>query len=273
MKRLLLLILPVLLITASCSKYQKLLKSSDMEAKHNAAVKLYEKKDYYRALQLFEELITVFRGTSKAEQSYYYYAYCTYNVDDYVTAAYHFNTFTTSYPNSKYAEEMQFMYAYCYYQDSPISSLDQTSTLDAIDKFQLFINKYPSSERVAEANRLIDVLRLKLETKAFNNAKQYYRTSNYKAATVAFDNLQKDFPASVFTEEALYLSLRSAWLYAQGSVKSKQEDRYKDALEYYYRLVDKFPQSRYLRESERIYDDVRAELGMTKSASVPTSPQ
>ena len=47
-----------------------MMKSTDMEAKYNAAVKYYEKKDYYHALQLFEELITVYRGTSKAEQSY-----------------------------------------------------------------------------------------------------------------------------------------------------------------------------------------------------------
>ena len=53
-------------------------------------------------------------------------------------AAYQFNNFVSSYPNSKYAEEMQFMYAFCYYKDSPTPSLDQTNTLDAIEKFQLF---------------------------------------------------------------------------------------------------------------------------------------
>ena len=58
-----------------------MMKSTDMEAKYNAAVKYYEKKDYYHALQLFEELITVYRGTSTAEQSYFYYVYCTYYVD------------------------------------------------------------------------------------------------------------------------------------------------------------------------------------------------
>ena len=67
-----------ILLLSSCSKYQRLVKSSDMDAKYKAAVAYYEKKDYYHALQLFEELITIFRGTSRAEQSYYYYAFCTY---------------------------------------------------------------------------------------------------------------------------------------------------------------------------------------------------
>ena len=40
----------------ACSKYQKLLKSSDYALKYENGVKYYEKKDYYRAVGLFEEL-------------------------------------------------------------------------------------------------------------------------------------------------------------------------------------------------------------------------
>lgn len=235
-----------------------------MESKYNAAVKYYEKKDYYHALQLFEELITVFRGTARAEQSYYYYTYCTYYVDDYAMAAYNFNNFIQSYPNSRYAEEMQFMYAYCYYQDSPSSSLDQSSTLEAIDKFQLFINKFPTSERVAEANKLIDELRLKLESKDFNNAKLYYRTEYYKAATVAFENLIREYPSTIYKEEALYLALRSAYLYAQNSVEAKQDERFQETIEQYYRLIDNFPESRYLRDAEKIFENSREAISTGK---------
>lgn len=264
-KFLFLFLLPVLLIS-SCSKYQRLLKSTDMEAKYAAAVKYYEKNDYYHALQLFEELFSVFRGTAKAEKSYYYYAYCTYYVDDYITAAYHFSNFTISYPNSEHAEEMQFMYAYCYYLDSPSATLDQTSTNEAIEKFQLFINKFPSGARVAEANKLIDELRLKLETKAFYNARQYFRTENYKAAITAFENLMKDYPSGTYEEEALYLMLRSAYDYARQSISTRQRERYLEAGEYYLRLVDKFPQSRYLREAEKLYGDIRQRTGQENGA-------
>ncbi len=259
MKRILFVIIPLLMLN-SCSKFQQYMKSTDMEAKYEAAVKYYEKKDYYHALQLFEELISVYRGTSKAEKSYYYYTYCTYYVDDFTMAAYHFNNFVQSYPGSSYAEEMQFMYAYCYYLDSPISSLDQTSTNDAIEKFQLFINKFPESTKVADANKYIDELRLKLEEKAFNNAKLYFRTENYKAAVVSFSNLLKDYPYTIYKEESLFLSLKSSYLYAMNSVESKKTDRLKQAAEEYYKLVDNFPQSRYLRDAERILEDIQKEL-------------
>ena len=269
MKYILCLLCSIMLVS-SCSKYQKLVKSSDMEAKYKAAVNYYDKKDYYHALQLFEELITVFRGTARAEQSYYYYAFCTYNVDDYPMAAYQFNNFVSSYPNSKYAEEMQFMYAFCFYKDSPTSSLDQTNTLDAIEKFQLFTNKFPKSDRVAEANKLIDELRMKLERKAFDNARLYYRTENYKAAIYSFENFLKDFPGSDNKEESLYLSLRSAYLYANNSVEAKKGERFKSTIEQYYKLIDSFPQSRYLRDAERLYEVSRKALGMDKTTSIPS---
>lgn len=249
-----------LLLISSCSKYQSLLKSTDLDAKYKAAVKYYEKRDYYRSLQLFEELITIYRGTNRAEDAYYYYAYCTYYVDDYVMAAYNFNSFVTTFPNSRHAEEMQFMYAYCFYKDSPVSSLDQTNTLDAIEKFQLFVNKYPKSEKVAEANRLIDELRHKLEVKSYEIAFQYYHTENYKAAIVALDNFIEDFPDSQYKEECLYLSLRSAYLYANGSIDTKKKERFQVAVDSYLKFVDSFPKSRYLRDAEKIYENSRKSI-------------
>ena len=45
------------LLGVSCSKYQKLLKSSDMELKYEAAMAYYDDEKYERAMALFEELI------------------------------------------------------------------------------------------------------------------------------------------------------------------------------------------------------------------------
>lgn len=260
MKRLLFIIIPLLLFSA-CSKFQQTMKSTDMEMKYAAAVKYYEKKDYYHALQLFEELISVYRGTSKAEMSYYYYTYCTYYVDDFTMAAYHFNNFVQSYPSSSHAEEMQYMYAYCFYLDSPVSSLDQSSTIEAIDKFQIFTNKFPNSKKVDDANKRIDELRVKLEEKSFNNARLYYKTENYQAAVVAFNNMLKDYPSSIYKEEALFLSLKSSYLFANNSIEAKKPERLKAAMEEYYKLVDNFPQSRYLRDAEKIFESIREKLG------------
>ena len=82
-------------------KFNKLVKSADMEAKYAAAIKYFDKEDYSKALILFEELMSVYRGTSKAEEVHYYYAYCNYNLEDYLVAGYQFRNYVKNFPNTK----------------------------------------------------------------------------------------------------------------------------------------------------------------------------
>lgn len=240
---------------SSCSKYEKLLKSSDYEAKYQAAVKYYEEENYNKAYPLLEELVSLFRGTERAEKIYYYYAYTNYYMDDLIMAGYHFKNFVKTYPSSPFAEECMYMNAYCHYLMSPQASLDQTSTLSAINEFQLFVNRYPESKKVAEANEMIDKLRFKLELKAYEIAKQYYHTENYQSAVVAINNLLKDFPGTKFAEELSFLKIKAQYLYAINSIEAKKQDRLKTTLESYYTFIDKFAQSDYVKEAESIYSN------------------
>ena len=162
-------------IVASCSKYQKILNSSDIMQKYNAGIDFYEREDYGKALRLFEDLKASFRGTDKDELVSYYIAQCTFNEKDYQLGSYYFYKFSKDFPNSKYNEEALFMTAYCEYLESPKYSLDQTTSLEAIKKFQIFIDQYPNSTRIARCNELLDSLRDKLEKKAYENAMLYYK--------------------------------------------------------------------------------------------------
>lgn len=260
-------ILHIILLTSfiglltSCSKYEKLLKSTDYEKKFEAAVKYYEEKNFSKAYPLLEEMLGLYRGTEKAEKIYYYYAYCNYYMGDYVFAAYHFKNFYKTYPLSQYAEECLFMNAYCYYLESSEPTLDQTNTIAAINELQLFIDRFPeSTKRVADANELIDKLRFKLEYKAYLNAKTYFKTMQYKAAYVSMQNVIKDFPGSKFTEELLFLSLKSLYLYASNSVEKKKEERLRATLEAYYTFIDKYAKSPFSKEAHEIYDSTIKQL-------------
>ena len=225
----------VLLFTCilSCSKYQKVLKSDDLGYKYEMAVKYYDKGDWFRAESLFGELIGLYRGLGKAEQIYYYYAYCNYYMEDFIMAGYYFKSFVNTYPTSNHAEECLYMSAYCYYLNSPISSLDQTNTVRAINEMQLFINRYPTSERVTTCNELMDVMRIKLETKAFDNSKLYFNIGSYKAAIVSFKNVLKDFPDTRFKEESLFYILKSNYLLAHNSIESKKQERLETTIKSY----------------------------------------
>ncbi len=238
------------------------MKSTDNELKYQAALRYYADKKYFQALQLLEELVVVFRATPRGEEVYYYYAKAYFGTGDYLTAAYHFNNFYKTFPGSRYAEECLFMNAYCYYLDSPVYSLDQKSTLEAIQQLQFFINKFPQSSRIEECNRLIDQLRFKLETKAYQNARLFYRTEDYRAATIAFTNMIKDFPTTIYAEECMFMAFKSAYYYASNSIITKRRERYYDALEHYFNLVEKFPDGKFQKEADRIFEDVKKQLQM-----------
>jgi len=244
----------ILLITISftgCkSKFEKLRLSTDIAKKYQEAIRLYNKKDYTKALTLFDDLVQRYRGRAEAEDLYYYFAYTNYRLKDFLSARYHFKIFADTYPSSPKAEECRFLAAYCFYLDSPNFSLDQENTYKAIEALQLFINIYPSSDRVAEASKLILDLRDKLEVKSYENAKLFLDIGDYQAAVIAFKNSAKDFPDTKYAEEMEFLTIQAQYLYAKNSLETKQEARYNEAIEEYNRFIDKYPKTTYLKKAE-----------------------
>lgn len=248
------------LLAVSCSKYQSLLKSTDYEEKYQMAFVYYNKGDHYRAIQLFDQVIPFYRGTDRAETIAYTYAYAHYNQKDYILASFYFKRLISTFPRSKYVEECTFMSAYCKYLDSPKHSLDQTNTTEAIEELQAFINKFPGSERVDEANKLIDVLRGKLELKAMEMARLYYKMENYNAAITSFRNVIKDFPDTDFREEAMFTIMKAWYDYATKSIEMKKEERFREALEAYDNYTAQFPSGTYTREANQIQKNIQRQL-------------
>ena len=284
--------LVLILLAGSCkSKFEKLRASNNIAMKYQEAVKLYEKKKYSKAVVLFEDLMTKYRGQAEAEDLYYYTAYANYRLKDYTSARYHFKNFATIYPNSARAEECRFMAAYCFYVDSPRPSLDQENTRKAIDELQLFINLYPDGERAAEAGQFIQNLRDKLEQKAFANAKLYYdmgQPDDYRAAVIAFESMLRQYPDTRYAEEIEFLILKSQYLFAQNSMPYRQEARFNEAIDYYQSFIESYPESKFKKEADdlrsgaekqiayvvkrmdeinRLREEHEKELGITKEAT------
>ncbi len=253
-------------LLGSCKQsYQQVLKSNDLEYKYEMAKKYYNKKDYYKALPIFEELMNIYKGTKSVEKIYYYYAYCFYGQGEYLMAAYHFKNLANTYPNGEYAEECNYMYAYTQYVLSPLPSLDQTYTLKAVEAFQLFINLYPSSEKVSLCNDYIDKMRATLIQKDFNSAKLYYDLGYYRAANISFDNLLKTYPDLENKEAAYFYKLRSNYYFALNSIEEKQEERLLKTLAAYKEFSKRFPESKLQKEAKNILDSSDKLLNKIKS--------
>ncbi len=244
----LILYLLIFMFLGSCSKYQKTLKNPDLNKKYELALHYYNKKDYFRAVSLFEQLQDNFNGTAMAEKVLYYSAYCNYALKNYPLAGFQFKAYFENFPTGQWSEESLYMTSYCMYLESQPAYLDQTDTYKAIESINLFVTVFPESKYVAECNTLLDKLRNKLSQKAYKEAVLYYNIEEYKSAIVALQNVVREYPEIAQKEELDYLTVKSQYLLAYNSIELKKIERYKLTLEYCQRFFEEYADSKYKNE-------------------------
>jgi len=254
------LVLFVVLTQFSCSNYQKLLKSDDAELKYTKAVEYFDKGDFMRASTLFDAIATYYKGTDRSETVLNYMARSFMGQKDYYSASEYYKTYVKTYPKGKYVVESKYMIGYCYYLDSPDPRLDQSATLQALTALQEFVDVYPESERVQEANKLIDELTNKLAYKAYLNSKLYYNLgnymgNNYESAVISAQNALKKYSSTSHREELIMLILDAKYQQAVQSVEERKMERYRSAIDEYYNYINEYPSGKFRKQADRIFNE------------------
>lgn len=273
MKKVLIICLTTLLALSSCGEYTALQKSTDYEYRYEAAKAYFVDGHYTRSATLLGDLIAYMKGTSSGEESLYLLAQSEYNRKDYETASSYFKKYYQSYPKGIYVEQARYYSALSLYNMTPDPRLDQTSTVDAMAEFQNFLDLYPHTSLREQTQDMLMKLQDKLVLKEYMAAKLYYDLgdyvgnstptstgSNYEAAIVTAQNALKDYPYAepIRREELSILMLRSKFHLARKSVEEKQIDRYRDAIDEYYAFANDFPESKYLKEAKKMYEQAEA---------------
>jgi len=245
----------LILLLGGCGEYEKLLKSRDFKKKYEMGLELYAEEEYVKAATLFDQVANIYRGTTKADTVKYYQAKSYYGQRDYLMAGHYFQELSVTYPNSVFLEEADFMTAYCYYKQSPRAELDQDNTFRTITAMQMFMVKYPTSDKVKESQEIIIEMSDKLVEKSFISAKLYYDLGYYKSAILALRNSLMDYPDTRYREELMFLILKSSYLLADNSVPSKQKERFQATVDEYYSFIGEFPEGSHTREAKRLYEN------------------
>jgi outer membrane protein assembly factor BamD len=244
----------------SCSEYQKALKSEDNVIKLQSATAQYDKGKYNKALRLFEQIAPSYKGKPQAERLFYMYAQSLYNTNQFYLAAYQFESFVSGYPKSEKIEEAAFLGAKCFSKLSPVYSLDQVDTYKAIDKLQEFIDRFPESSNLVEANLIAKELREKLDKKSFEIAKQYNLIGDHKSAVVALENFIIDHPGTPYKEEAMFIKLDSAYQLAINSVYNKMQERLQNAKIAHSNLIKFKPDTKFKEKADEMLSTIEKEL-------------
>ena len=259
MKNLFVLLIIALLL-GSCSSYQKVLKSDDIKLKYSTADSLYNQGKFKKSLQLWEQIVPLYRGRPQAERVMFLYSDTFYQLQDYYLAGYQFERFVTAYPESEKRTEAAFKSAESYYKLSPNYNLDQADTYKAMDKLQAFINSYPDSENLGRANEMVQELLTKLERKEFEIAKGYNTIGasrgTFPNAIKAFDNFISTYPGSIYREDAYFWRLDSAYQLATGSIEKLKKERLEEAKAAHNLLVKYFPNGKYDKEAAKMIEVV-----------------
>ena len=269
--RFILLSVILLSVTSSCNSYQKMLNNPDVTAKYKAAEAYYNTGEYRRANRLYEQILPSYRGKPQAQRVIFYFADSYLQIEDYYLAAYQFESFVKSFPKSDKLQEASFLAAKCYYKLSPRYSLDQTNTNDALDKLQIFIDNYPDSEFLAEANSYVQELQTKLEKKDFEISKQYHTIRDYKSAINAFDNFISSYPGTPFREDALYYKFLSSYEIATNSVYYKKLDRLKELQGIYDIIMRYYPETLFIDDLDKKMERAAKEISLLENNTTATA--
>lgn len=266
MRNKLLIVLGFFFILSACQN-DKLIKRGDtLNVAYQKAMAFYVEKDFNEAANAFEQVTRLGRGTEYGQEAQYYLAESYFKSRRYLLAASEYDRYVSLYPQDERRQEAEYKAALCYYNQSPRFKLDQTATRTAIERFQLFNNRYPDSEFVSDAASRIDELRNKLARKSYEAAQFYVRTEQYKAATIYLGETIDQYPESKWAERALLDQIQTWITYADNSVVSAQAERYNNAIEAYEKFIQLFPDSNFRSEVESYHDEAQRKL-----ADVPAS--
>ena len=257
-------VLVILALVAVCScksQFEILLGSNDVDAKYKAAFEYFDGGKYGKAASLFESLSMLTEGTEKDDTVKYYWGLSNYRSKDYYTAETNFERFIETYPRSSFASEARYLRLDCLFRQTLRYELDQTPTYKAMNAISEYIMDYPESEHLVSCRDMLAELGERLDRKAYEGARLYYKMEDYLASRIAFRNVLKDDSDNVYREDILYYIAMSSYKYAYLSVPQKQKERYMTFLDDYYNFVGEMPSSHYKRELDNVYRKAVKALG------------
>lgn len=261
LKNLFLVFVALWAMAACKSQYEIMLNSTDADLKYKAAFDYFDQGKYTKSAALFESLSVLTNGTERDDTVRYYWGLSNYLFKDYYTAETNFDRFIEMYPSSPFTSEARFLRIDCLYRSTLRYELDQSPTYKAINAISEYVLEYPENTHMQECRDMLMELNDRLDLKAYESARLYYKMEDYLASRVALRNVLKDDAENIYREEILYYISMSSYKYASLSVPAKRKERYLTFVDDYFNFIGEYPDSHYRRELDNVYARVQRALG------------
>jgi outer membrane protein assembly factor BamD len=217
----------VLLTLASCAKKQTLA-PLDAEDEFQRAQEYFETGEFKNAMQSFERILFYHPTSEFVDDAQYWLGRSYYEQKEYDQAIVEFDYLIKNFPTSKFIEEAYLFRTKAYLLKAPGYQKDATELENAINMFNNFLTRFPSSEHTEEIRAMILEARNTLAHKELENGRLYMRLSEPDAALVYFNYVIDSYPETQYSNEAKF--------YAAEVLESQEE--YTKALALYTELQD-----------------------------------
>jgi len=196
-----------------------------MEASWEKIKNYFERERYLDSSEHLEIFLINYAGSTLSDSAQYLLAESHYFMKEYIISASEYEKLMVQYPRSPLVAQSEYKLGLSYYELSPSYHKEQQYSTKAIEMFQLFVEDFPSSSLVPEAEERIQELRTKLAKKEFQAGKLYHRMTEYEAARMYYQSVLDDYYDTEYAEDAQLLKADSwadqkEWMEAQAAYQA-----------------------------------------------------
>ncbi len=150
-----------------------------------------------------------------------------------------YTSFLTFYPTHPKADYAQYQLGLCYLKQALGPDKDQSTTRKAMEAFREVEKQHPASEWVEPAAGQLKICRERLAESEMRVGLFYVKRSAWPGAIDRFRNILETYPAYSDLDRAYFELARAL----------EESHRREEALIYFQRILEKFPESRYAAEA------------------------
>lgn len=208
MKKLLLIFSLVILAGCSVAPQQEEI-VGEVNTLYNDGLDALQRKDYARALNLFEELERQHPYSGWATRAQMMVIYTHFRLKNYDEISPLVDRFLALHPGYKDADYVLYLKALSFYNQISDVSRDQGHTRDAKQTFEELVTRYPESKYAEDAQAKITLCLDHLAGQEMMVGRFYLNEKRYLAAINRFQTVLKKYETSTHTPEALYRLVES----------------------------------------------------------------
>ena len=165
-------------------------------------MKFFDKGKYSRAKDEFDYIIMTDPGSKLANESQYYKGESLFQMKEYDNAWVAFDRYVRFSNDVSKIEKSRYRICECTINLTNSYQRDQKQTKRALEQLQMFIEDFPQSELVQDAERSIATLRIKLAEKDFEVGRLYLKLEEYGSALIYFRSVLNNYYDTIFADDA-----------------------------------------------------------------------